>query len=178
MDFKLWLETSFAGLHQSAVNAFPNTQRRQHVTGTVQINDVRATPYLGVRTLLVRCEADNRAGGGGVYRPVIMFRNVVYHQGPGPGIVEIVAADNGQTVYATPPTRTGNDVLLRCNCNDEFWRFRHYNWEDGSLQGPNRNPYVATGAGDPANPTQSPGMCKHLMRMYETLAQMGMVSLI
>lgn len=44
-------ESSFQHLYNSAVRAFPNTRRRQHVQHTVAIENIRILPYLGTRTL-------------------------------------------------------------------------------------------------------------------------------
>jgi len=171
-NFKLYLESSFQSLYDSAVEAFPQTTRRQHVTGSISINNIRSIPYLGMKTLLVRAEADNRAGGGGQYKPVIMFKDVQFHNGPGPNIIEITASDNGQTYYINPIT--DNDTLVRCQCNDEFFRFRHYNWVNNSLFSINRKPYIRkTDTYPPANEQELPGMCKHLMRLGESLRNAG-----
>jgi hypothetical protein len=175
MQFRLW-ESTFRQLYQNAVQAFPKTTRRQHSVDTIKIEEIRSTPYLGMRTLFIRCQADNSAGNGGVYTPSIMFKNVTYHNGPGLGVVEIAAADNGQSYYLSPLSDIHNHVLVRCGCKDFVWRFNFYDHVDQSLQGKVRKPYARlTDWAPAANPSESPGLCKHLMKLFSVLEQAGLV---
>ncbi len=169
MQFKLF-ETSVQTLHQSAVAAFPHTTMRQHATGSINIDNIRYTPFLGLRTLLVRCEADNQ---GSQYKPLILFRNVNYN--PEDNIFEFDASDNGQHHQIGRLSRANTDVALRCECGDFFWRFNYYDHLDRSLYGRVRRPYIALYNPGSANPTESPGICKHLMKMAEVLENIGLL---
>jgi len=173
--FRQWLESSLNDLHQSAVRAFPGTTKRQHAIDTVRITQLEWTPFLGVRTLFLKGLAQNFADGGGEYTPIILFKNVRYHNTPDQGLVEIVASD-GRTYHLERLSAADNDVLLRCGCGDFHWRFNYYNHLDHSLHGRKRAPYVPTGTGGPINPMEMPGMCKHLMSMARSLRDSGLVA--
>lgn len=161
------LESSFSALFQSAVAAFPNTTRRQHVTGPIQISEFSWLPFIGVKTLFVRSTATNEDRQ---YRPMILFKNVNYS--PEENVVTLTV-DNQQVNFEQ---LGGNDVLVRCNCNDFYWRFNYYNHLDHSLYSRKRVRYDATTDRGPINPTESPGLCKHLMKMGEILTNNGIVS--
>lgn len=169
MQFQQWLnESTLDELFQSSVDAFPNTTKRQHVVDQVEIEDINFTPYLGVRTLLVRAASlnENRQ-----YKTMILFRNVNYRpQGEG-RLIQIERA--GRQYFLEQLEANGNDVLLRCSCPDFNWRFQHFNFEDRSLYGRDREPY--DGQPPPANPQEMPGMCKHLMKLVEVLTAGGVI---
>jgi hypothetical protein len=157
-------ESSLTDLYKSAVLAFPNTTKRQHATGPVQIEELRWTPFLGVKTLFVRGEAVNEDRR---YHPVILFKKVDYEKKG----ARVVASDGLPYTFGKLSTEN-NQVLLRCNCQDFHWRFNYYNWEDRSLYSAVRKPYESLDLGPPANPSELPGMCKHLMKMVEVLKEM------
>jgi hypothetical protein len=160
-------ESSLAGLHDSAVRAFPKTTKRQHAVGPVVIDEFRWTPFLGVRTLFVRAEATSQSRQ---YSPIILFKNVDY-DGDG---ATITASDDGLEYSFTPLSVEDNQVLVRCNCPDFHWRFNYYNHLDRSLQGKKRAKYEGKG-GPPANPSQLPGLCKHLMKAVSALRDAGVL---
>ena len=174
MRFSLWLESSFTDLYTSTVNGFPETTRRQHATDTIKIEQLDWTPFLGVRTLFLRGLANNHGGGGGEYRPIILFRNVEYHDAPGEGLVEFTAS-NGNTYHIEPLSRN-HDILCRCGCMDFHYRFNWFDHLDHSLYGRVRAPYVRrTDWMPPANPQEVPGMCKHVLKLFYALEDAGLV---
>ena len=79
MNFQLWLESSYRELFDSAVQAFPNTRKRQHVIHEININNIRYTPFLGLNTLLVRAIAESNNGNN--YNTTILFKKVKYGKG-------------------------------------------------------------------------------------------------
>lgn len=160
----LFNESSLEELYASAVRAFPRTTKRQHATQPIVIEELRWTPFLGVKTLFIKAEARNETRH---YQPMVLFKGVNY----GGRGVKIIASD-GLEYSFDKLSLENTDVLLRCNCPDFTWRFNYYNWEDASLYGNKRKKYDSQG-GPPANPQQLPGMCKHLMRTVEALRDAG-----
>lgn len=158
-------ESSIADLYDSAVRAFPYTTKRQHAVDPIIIEELRWTPFLGVKTLFIRAEVRNETRH---YRPVILFKNVNYH---GEG-VRITASDGLQYTFA-PLSRENNQVLVRCNCPDFKYRFSYYNHLDHSLNGPKPTKYESKGIGPPANPSELPGICKHLLKTVIGLRDAG-----
>ncbi len=163
----MYLESSYQDLYQSAVAAFPNTRRRQHVVAPIQINSIIATPFLGLNTLLFRAEALN---AGRTYKTTILFKDVNYVDGPGVTIRDEV----GKRYFIEQLTQDTQDILLRCSCPDFYWRFCHFDHLDRSLYGRNRANYAGQGLWE-ANPQQLPGMCKHLMATMQELQLIGIV---
>lgn len=157
------LENTLPELFRSAVDAFPATTKRQHVTAPIEISDVRFTPFLGMKTLLIRANAANE---GRVYSPIILFKRASFSTEG----FSFTAHDDNKEYHLAPHD---HDVLVRCDCNDFYWRFNYYNHLETSLHGKVRKEYK--GSGVPANPLEMPGLCKHLMKLMEELKEMGAV---
>ena len=170
MNFKLW-ESTFDDLFDSAVVAFPNTKMRQHATDPIHVAGFKWTPFPGVRTFLLRSVATNEDRQ---YRPLILFKNVIYKDGPGPGVLGLRISIN-ETRYIEKLTPDHHHILVRCDCPDFFWRFNYYDYVNRSLYANKRKKYENKG-GPPANPKKLPGMCKHLMKMMYTMQEAGLVA--
>ena len=159
-------ESTLRQLYQSAVDAFPNTTKRQHATHPIVITHLTWLPYLGVKTLFVKGLAQSE---GKEYNPLVLFKGVNYHKEKRPTSVELM--DNSQKTYFLEQLSfERNDALVRCNCPDFHWRFQHYDKLDKSLYGKDRKKYVAI-TGREANPMKMEGMCKHIMKLMEVLGQ-------
>ena len=168
----LIIESTSNELYQSAVDAFPNTTKRQYATHPVRVSELTWTPFLGVKTLFVRGHVQNESR---TYSPMILFKGVQYTEGLSRGIVEL-HIDQNERVFLERLSYENTDVLLRCNCKDFHWRFTHWNKVDQSLYGRDRKKYEAKYHPGSANPTKSPGMCKHLMKMMQVLGESGIIS--
>lgn len=166
-------ESSFAELYQSVVNGFPNTTKRQHVVDTIQISGLKWTPFLGMKTLFLRGLAENLENGN-KYKPIIVFKNVQYLQN---GNSSIVAQDDGRRYYLESLSRSNNEVLVRCFCEDFYWRLHHYDHIDKSLYSHNRKPYIAISDRGPVNPGEVPGVCKHIMALFSAVQENGLAIL-
>lgn len=166
LSFKLYLESSLDDLYSSAVEAFPGTRKRQHAIDPVRIVGMRWTPFLGLRTLFVRGLAQNE---GRTYDSIILFKDVNYGHG-----IPIVASD-GREYLLERLSIEDNDVLVRCNCGDFYWRGNFANYLDNSLFGRKRKKYESLGILPPANPTDAPMLCKHLMKLSYALRDAGII---
>ena len=168
MLFKYFLESSLNDLFKSAVEAFPDTSKRQHAIDPLIIKKLYWTPYLGMKTLFVKglIESENKE-----YNPMILFKKVKYTENKGG--VEIVTSE--EKSYFFEPLSTDKDVVLRCNCNDFKWRFSYYNHLDKSLYGRKSAKYESKGIDPSANPNEAPGMCKHLMKMVKVIKNMDIL---
>lgn len=163
-------ESSLNQLFRSAVTAFPHTTMRQHATHPIVIKGVEWVPFLGMKTLFVKGLAES---GGKEYNPLVVFKNVQYANGGGMGIIPLAASD-GQDYFLEKLDGEDTDVLVRCNCKDFYWRFAHFNSQDGSLYGRNRKKYEALYNPGSANPNEAPGLCKHLMKFSQVLHEAGL----
>lgn len=76
---------------------------------------------------------------------------------------------NGQDFFVSYDRTKGVDVQVSCDCEDFRWRFSTYNYKDGSLFGNPPPNYVSKTNRPPANPHNSPGVCKHLIKLKKEL---------
>lgn len=166
------IESSSNELYQSAVAAFPNTTKRQYATHPVKVTELVWTPFRGMNTLFVRAQVQNESKS---YRPMILFKGVQYQEKLSRGIIEL-HTNEGEQVFLERLSHENTDVLLRCDCKDFYWRFNYYNHLDKSLYGRKRAKYEAKFNPGSANPTESSGMCKHLMKMLKVLEESGIIS--
>ncbi len=146
--------------------AFPNTTKRQYSTHPIKITEIKWTPFVGLKTLLIKGLAQNE---NREYNPLILFKEVDYTIKPNnPKAVVIIANDD--KIYNFKKLSLENqDIILRCNCGDFSYRFNFYNHLDHSLYGRKRKKYESKGVGPPANPMELAGICKHLMKLSQAL---------
>jgi hypothetical protein len=151
--------------------AFPNTDRRQHATNEVKIISMKYH-QLPDNTLKVVTQCRSN---GHTYIPVVQFTDVTFEPAAAASNVK-VTLEAGREAYVTPIMMGTNNVRVRCGCLDFYHRFAHYNLGDNSLYGGPFPPYQRkTTTRPPANPSRLPGMCRHLLRVFETLQQARMV---
>lgn len=153
------LESSINDLYQSTVLAFPNTKKRQFAIDPVEITSIVYTPYIGMKTIFVKCLAQNE---GREYKPVILIKGVEFKD---KGTTFVIA--DGKKYFFKPISLESNNVLVRCQCGDFHWRFNYYDHLDRSLYGKKRKEYI--GGKWPANPLEMEGMCKHLIKMTKVV---------
>jgi hypothetical protein len=168
----IWLETTLKDLHDAAADAFPQTNMRQHATDPIRIEGLRWIPFRGMGTLFVKALVNNE---GSKNESIILFKGVKYREGSGLGSVPVVAS-NGTKVNIDRLSFSRTDALVRCTCGDFRWRFSHWNREDGSLYGRGGRKYEAKFRPGSSNPEESPGMCKHLMKMAKILLESGVLA--
>lgn len=161
-----FLESSCSDLYKSAIKAFPNTTKRQNAIDPIVIKELRWTPFVGMKTMLIRGLAENTHENT-MYNTLFLFKNIDYDKKDLP-----ITVSTGKKYEIGKVSFENNDVLLRCNCKDFKWRFNYYNHLDKSLYGRKRAPYYGEGA--PANPMELPGMCKHLMKTMKVLYEAGL----
>lgn len=175
MNFNDWLtlnEENLPDLYTSTVRAFPRTTKRQNAIDEIDIMSVLATPYRGVRTLLLRGHARNDTNGR-EYSPIMLFKGVRYRDSMTPGVIEIASRDGRR--HMLERLGPGNDVLVRCDCQDFYWRFNYEDRRNGVLWGRPRRKYEASFNPGSSNPLELPGMCKHLIKMARSLGDTGIM---
>lgn len=167
---EIWLETSLLNLYLGSVKAFPGTTKRQHSTDTVRVEHLDWVPFQGVKTLFVKGTVKN---DGRKNETIMLFKGVKYRMDESKGSIPI-RASNGKIVFIDPISESKDDVLVRCSCEDFSWRFNYYNSIDKSLFGRKRAKYEGQGLWG-ANPRETPGMCKHLMKMVKILKEANLI---
>lgn len=85
-------------------------------------------------------------------------------------------ATTGEDVSIQPINLNDNIVRVRCDCLDFYFRFAPWNFSNDDIYGPKPKPYVRkTNHYPPANPTRSPGICKHVMKLSQAVQEAGIV---
>lgn len=170
MNLKHIFEGSFNDIYLSTINSFPNTSKRQNAIDTIKIVRLKWVPYLGVKTLFIKGLAQN-IDNGNEYNPIILFKKVNFLRNKKNNYVKIV--DNFGKYYWIEKIKN-NDVLLRCNCKDFFWRGNYADYLNKYLYGSKRKKYNSKGVLR-VNPNNDPMVCKHLIKLYITLDKAGIL---
>lgn len=164
-------DSTYQQLDTNIRRAWPETRGRQNATGPVAINQLEYIPYIQNGELHVNAVA---VSSGNQYQPTVAFRNVQFQEQDGSAIT-FRAADNNE-YHITPIQLSGSNVRVRCTCLDFYYRFAAWNAGDNSLAGRPAPPYNATGQRPPVNPTRTPGVCKHIIKVVERLRQARIVT--
>lgn len=118
---------------------------------------------MGNNQLLVKAQCNGETSN---YNPQIMFDGVEFTDA---GNQEAIALPGGIHVLPIGDVQ----VKVSCTCLDFHWTFAWYNAADGSLIGTPPKPYKHyTGE---RNPSKTPGMCKHIIRLQDDLNAEGLV---
>lgn len=166
-------DSTYSQLYTGILRGFPATDKRQHATGPVHIRQVVYIPYLDNNAL--RCDAEVTSGPN-KYSPAILFRQVEFQDENLSSNTTFRAADNNE-YHIIPISLAGSNVRVRCNCLDFYYRFSPWNYSNGSLAGEPPPPYQDRDPNrGPANPTRTPGVCKHIIKLVDRLKQARIVT--
>ena len=171
MEFSKFLkidESTAIDLYKSTVDAFPKTTKRQNSIDMIKIIEMNFIPYLGMNTLFVKGLAKN-IDNQKEYNTTVLFKNIKYLQKENKNSIRLIASDDKKYFLETINANS-NEVLVRCDCPDFYWRFNYYNSLDKSLYGRKRKKYESISNGRIANVKKAPGMCKHLIKMIKALS--------
>lgn len=169
MDLPLILEISALELRQSTERGF-GKERATKAGLTIRSPRYSILEAGDNRNLLCECQAVNNRSGS-KYKSSVLFESVdIVDDGSG---TELQTA-NGPVNIAPVPGRS--DVKVRCTCLDYRFRFADINDGENALLGNRPPPYVRkTDTRPPANPSNSPGMCKHLHTFMDYLESEGII---
>lgn len=163
--------SSVPDLETNIERGFPETRKRQHATGEVTIANVKYMPYIGMKTLHV---SSTSTSNGHQYKQALQFNGVQF-EGSDTETNATFQASDGEDYHVQPLDLAGHNVKVRCNCLDFHYRFANYNSQDKSLVGRPPPLYQRKTNRPPVNPTQVPGMCKHLLKLVQMLQRYGLV---
>lgn len=165
-------DSTYDELFHDIVGGFPNTSARQNATAPVQIGNVKYVAFQPDETLKVQGEARSN---GHIYQPTILFQGVQYAGEDTPGATVFRGVDGQHAIE--PIDLASTNVKVRCTCLDFYHRFSQHNQNDGSLVGRPMPPYQKKPGSNrpPVNPQKVPGVCKHLIKLVQTLKQLRMV---
>lgn len=167
----LLIELTLPKLHKSAVDAFPRTKKRQHATDELKVAGIQFIPYEGA--LKIKAVIKN-VNDGKTYDSTIFVNNIVYEKEDSPKLITFTGSD-GEDYHIRPIPALSSHAKVHCECLDFRWRFAEWNYNKDALDGKKPDQYIPKTNRPPANPTQSPGICKHLMKMIETLENSNLI---
>jgi len=161
------LEMTIPELINSTENTFPDTDKRQNATAEVRVENVSFVPTSG--GLMIKSEVVN-TNKGSRYHTSVMIENVEFQETSSNETVTIKGSD-GADHFIVPIDINTTDVKVNCTCLDFGFRFAIWNYNKDSLLGQKPEPYKKKPDSNrpPANPKQSPGVCKHLFKTFDEL---------
>ena len=163
---KIYLETSIKNLYKSTVESFPSTSKRQNAIDTIIIEQLQWIPFKGVKTLFIKGLARSESKK---YECIMLFKNINYKQKEEKKVIKIKTS-TGSEEFIEQVDSSKNDVLVRCNCADFYWRGNYADHLDKSLFGRKRAKYESKGFPS-VNPSNSPMICKHLIKLSKILKE-------
>lgn len=140
------------------------SNRKQSST-KVQIARTIFIPSVDDETLEVRATTNSKEQK---YRTSMLFDEIEWVDEPGAKVATIIGSDNTE-YYLTRIPLNNVDVMVKCTCLDFYYRFAVWNHKDQSLIGKPPPPYIKTTDRPPVNPKRVPGVCKHLIKLLDTL---------
>lgn len=172
--------STYQDLERRTIAGFPNTTKRQHVVQPLQVTRTEFVPFVPTGNL--RCDAtvvsnnpEQPTPGPITYYPQIMFSGIEFQDENTPENVTLKTTSN-KDVNVVPISLSDNTVKVRCTCLDFYHRFAEYNFGDDSLYGKKPPPYQRKTTTRPdANPTKTPGVCKHVMKTILALRDAGLI---
>lgn len=162
-------ESSLGDLERSTERSFGTD--RSDDANAVRITNMVISP--GQDTLSVNAQSLN-TDKGSHYDTNMVFRDVKYSPTQ-TGTTEPFTASDGTEYYVERLNMQRSQVQVSCNCLDFYWTFATWNSADNSLIGAAPDPYVKTGNRPPRNPSQTPGLCKHLYAVGAAIQKEGIL---
>lgn len=160
----LLLERMSVNQLTSNTNIFFDTPRKANSTN-VQVTDVNLIPSVDSKTLLVKAKTRSK---NSTYETKIFFTDVKFVQPGSLNSVEFMAVD-GQKYAVKSLKRGQSDCKVSCTCPDFYYMFSVWNDDKEALEGPTPEPYIKKTDSPPRNPQRVPGVCKHLMKLADTV---------
>lgn len=165
------LETTLPDLVAQTNSTFPDTDKRLNAPEDAKISNLRFVPTGS--DLVIKADAVGLTNRYHVTMEIIDANP----SGSNGSANEVDFVHRGKTYKIDPVSPDSSDVRVSCNCLDFRFRFAYYNKNDGSLYGNPPPPYVKAPGSNrgPANPRRTPGVCKHLLSLFQHLQHMGVV---
>lgn len=165
-------EDTINDLETGTIAGFPDTKKRQHVTGTVSVNNLKFVAYEESHALQITAAVTS---AGHRYDAAMAFSDVQFEPNDSLDVVSFQGSDN-TTHHIYSVSTVINNAQVRCTCLDFYFRFADQDYQNGSLLGAAPQPYRRkTNTRPPANPTNTIGMCKHLIKLADKLKDMNIL---
>lgn len=145
---------------------------RETDSNAVQVKDIQYIPLAEQGIVEIRAKTFSGPNSN-EYQTILVIEGVEYidegefENSPSNTVFEIVS-DSGNSFYIKN-NQAGKDVKVRCTCEDFRWRFSPYNYSDQSLYGEPPEAYAKKTDRPSVNPSNTPGVCKHLIKLKKEL---------
>ena len=159
------LEITLNKLNKSTIDAFPDTKKRQNITGSVNVSRVKFIPFKSSNALKIEAET---LSGTNKHQCSMVFDDVFYEESDSNQTKTFKGVDD-ENYHIHQLDRTINDVKVSCSCMDFQFRFARSNFSIGGLDGNPPPTYVKKTDRPDVNPKSAPGMCKHLIKLTDHL---------
>jgi hypothetical protein len=160
-------------LDQNIRTSFPDTKKRHNATNEVVISNIQYIPYIGTKFLHIKSTSQSNSHS---YNQVLQFTKVNFENVDSPENITFTSSDNGTDCHVQPIQLSEHNCKVKCNCLDFYYRFAPHNAGDNSLVGKAPPLYQRRTTTRPSvNPTRVPGLCKHLLKLVQSLQGTGLV---
>ncbi len=141
--------------------------RKVRTPFSVQNVSIHSTnPIIQNKTLTVKGEAR----GTKIYLLVVTFYNVDYSRERDGSHPLFVRPKLGEPFFMSPLSEGQNPVQVRCTCPWFRFAFAHWDKQSKALSGPAFAAYIRKTTTRPeVNPSHLPGICKHLISLFDKL---------
>jgi hypothetical protein len=164
-------EATYNELERRTMTFTPITTKRQWAVDPIQITNMELVVAQESQHLQINATAQSN---GKIYQPQILFEDVIYEDSDQNDNISFVSA-TGDTHHIMPIELQRNAVKVRCTCLDFYWRFASQDKTNRALLGKSPPLYQKRTDRPPSNPTNAPGVCKHLMKTVVALKDAGLV---
>jgi hypothetical protein len=165
LTHQILLELTYFDL-EGRTNSSMGPERKQRA-GKVKMNNMTFIPMQSNGVLKVG--ANTTSNNGHDYWTTMVFTNVNYLQEGDADQDAYEFNGNDGTEYKIQRLPRNTQVKVNCSCLDFHYRFAVWDDRFRSLDGNPPPPYVKHSNRPSVNPTQSPGVCKHIMSMMDDL---------
>lgn len=152
-----------------AVKYTAKIRSKQYKTGKVGALDFK---YLLKEYQFYVTAQARSSDGSRIYKTQIVFKGIRANDIGSDEFPMPYSKNDKDTIYLNQP-KVETNIMMRCQCPDYYFMFQYWNKKDKALVGPNKQyvPVSPPSGRPPVNPTESPGMCKHLLGMTKTLME-------
>lgn len=157
---KILFEDSFNSLYRNTKNNFDTP--RDQTARRVQIPHIDYIPTDSGLQIKAKTRTENEQ-----YETIIFLEGIQFSDENDNNAVEIIASNNSK-FYILPFNRNSK-TKVNCSCLDFHYRFAVWNDNSDALYGDAPSPYVKKTDRPPVNPKKIPGMCKHIIEVFNTL---------
>lgn len=164
-------EASYAELDSNSRTRLKTLTGRENDAVKTRVINLQLVPAVPSSVLKIESTIQGETNR---YNCVMQFDNIVYDKEATNTNVEFIGPDS-KTYFMQPIKLATNNVRVFCSCLDFRWRFAFANSKNNSLYGNVPPPYAKKTDRQPVNPQNVPGVCKHLIKLAETLSESGVV---